>query len=151
MGVSELEEGLQLIEGKDGSFFKGSISDDLVLKAEKYLEVEFPISYKYFLKKKGCGSFRSKEFYGITGDNFKKGSVPNGIWLTGDERRNSDLDWSLILIGQSIEGYYALDTSEMINGECPVVDFIPGIEREGLEVIAPDFGIFFLNQVKEVI
>ena len=151
MSVLQLEEGLKLIEGKAGGFFKGEISDALIEKAELFLGVKFPKSYRAFLKKKGCGNFLSKEFYGISSDEFESGSVPNGIWLTNNERKSSDLDHSLILVGQSMEGYYALATSQMKDGECPVVDSIPGINPKELEVIAPDFGTFFLNQIREVI
>ncbi len=151
MGVLELEQGLKLIENKTGEYFKGNISDDLIIAAEKFLDISFPESYKTFLKLKGSGSFKSKEFYGISNDNFESGRVPNGIWLTGDERKTSNLDRNLVLIGQSIEGYYALDTAQLKNGECPVVDAIPIGKREDLEIIAPDFGVFFLTQIREVL
>jgi antitoxin YobK len=151
MGVLELEQGLKLIENRSGGFFKGAISGDFIASAEKFLGVSFPDSYKKFLSLKGCGSFKSKEFYGIVGEDFLKGSVPNGIWLTGDERNSSNLDHNLVLIAQSIEGYYALDTARMQNGECPVVDAIPIGKREAFEVIASDFGTFFLEQIREVL
>ena len=151
MGGLELEQALKLSENKSGGFFKGNISDELIVAAEKFLNIVFPESYKTFLKLKGCGSFKSKEFYGISNDNFNSGKVPNGIWLTGDERTSSKLDRYLVLIGQSIEGYYALDTAQMKNGECPVVDAIPIGNRESFEVVAPDFGTFLLEQTREVL
>jgi len=151
VGVVELEEALRLIEGNAGGFFKGEIPEELIAKAELFLGVKFPESYKVFLRKKGCGSFLSKEFYGISSDKFENGSVPNSIWLTGDERKTSKLNHGLVLIGQSFEGYYALDTSRIKDNECPVVDALPVGNSADFETVATDFGTFFLKQVQEVL
>ena len=152
MGMTELNNAYELIKNNKGGFFKGQIDENIIVKAENFLEIKFPKTYRFFLKQSGCGSFRSKEFYGISSNNFENSSVPNGIWLTHDERKNGNLDKDLILIGQSIEGYYALDTSKMDkNGECPVVDWYAGADRNNLEIIAEDFGIYFFNEINEII
>lgn len=152
MGMEELNNAYELIKKNEGGFFKGQIEESLIVKAENFLGIKFPKTYRFFLKQSGCGSFRSKEFYGISTNNFENSSVPNGIWLTNDERKKTNLDKDLILIGQSIEGYYALDISKMDkNGECPVVDWHAGANRNNLEVIAEDFGSYFLNEINEVV
>jgi antitoxin YobK len=151
MSVESLNEGFKLIENNSKSFFKGEIEEQLILKAESFLGLKFPNSYRLFLSKKGCGSFMNKEFYGIIDDDFQNGTVPDAIWLTWDERKISNLDKRLLLIGQSNEGYYALNTSKMIEEECEVVDWIPNTDTGLLEVIATDFGSFFLDEIKEVL
>jgi hypothetical protein len=48
--------------------------------------------------------------------------------------------------------YYALDVSRVRpDGEAPVVAFMPGIHRAGdaLEVVAPDFGAFLLDALRD--
>jgi antitoxin YobK len=152
MGMKELNNAYELLKENDGSFFKGKIDESLIIKAEKFLEVKFPKTYRYFLEHSGCGSFCSKEFYGISSTNFENSTVPNGIWLTNNARKNFNLDKNLIIIGQSIEGYYVLDTSKMDgNYECPVFDWHAGADIKNLELIAEDFGTFFLNEINEVI
>ncbi len=151
MSLKEIEEGLKLIEGKKGCYFKGPIDSALISKAESFLELTFPISFKYFLEKKGAGSVKSKEFYGITSDDFNNGSVPNGIWLTADERITSKLDTSLIIIGQGYDTYLALDTSRMKNGECPVIEVVPNVKPSDCEIIYDDFGFYILEEIKQLI
>lgn len=153
MSIDALYNGFKLIEQNDhdDAFFKGEISESLILKAENFLGIQFPQSYRVFLSTKGCGDFRGREFYGIVDGDFENSSVPDAIWLTWRKHMDIHLDKCLLLIAQSIEGYYALDTSKMKDGECQVVDWIPNIPTEQLEIIAPDFGTFFLNEIKEAL
>jgi len=48
--------------------------------------------------------------------------------------------------------YFALDTAKTDErGECPVVSFTPGLSKsfgEDLEIVAPDFGRFFLDTIR---
>jgi antitoxin YobK len=151
MSIASLNQGFKLIENNSKGFFKGETEEELILKAELFLELKFPKSYRLFLTTKGCGSFMHKEFYGIIDDDFENGSVPDAIWLTWDERKHFMLDKNLLLIAQSQEGYYALDISSMHDNECRVVDWISDLEFNKLEVVAPDFGTFFLSEIMEVL
>ena len=95
-----------------------------------------------------------QEFYGVTTDNFTSASVPNGVWLTLDERRNG-LANSLIVIGSTGTGeYYVLDTAKVgPDGECPVLVWAQGrsAPSDDLEVVAADFGSFFSALVSEAL
>jgi len=64
----------------------GPKSDTLIDRAEAFLNVHFPPSYREFLRRWGALGFGPEEIYGITGDNFETGAVPNGIWFTAQER-----------------------------------------------------------------
>jgi hypothetical protein len=66
-----------------------------------------------------------------------------------NERKEFNLDNSLILIKESMEYYFAIDTSRNNNGENPIIDLIPGVKKEECNVVANDFGTFFLNKIKE--
>jgi hypothetical protein len=148
MGMVELREAFRIIENSSNADFDGEKDEALIDRAEKFLGLKFPLTYREFLRTLGCGGIKGKEFYGVIDDDFESSSVPDAIWLTDDERKSSKLDRSLVLIGQSIEGYYALDTSRMKDGECPVIDALPVGKSKEFEIIAPDFGTFFLNEIR---
>jgi hypothetical protein len=151
MGNEKIIKAFRIINDNKNisSSFHGKISEKLIVKAEKYLEIKFPNSYREFLLEHGNGFFNGREFYGIVNEDFINSSIPDGIWLTMDERINFNLDKSLILIEQSIEYYYAIDTSRTINDENPIIDVIPGLKKEECNIIANDFGSFFLNEIKQ--
>ncbi|CAN5232970.1 hypothetical protein BH18ACT4_BH18ACT4_04360 [soil metagenome] len=95
-----------------------------------------------------------REFYGAIDDNFVDSSIPDGIWLTLDERERFGFPEHLVIVGETGMGeYYVLDTSQAgANGECPVVVWVAGQSQEGgpLEVVAPDFGSFFWDALQQV-
>jgi len=129
------------------SFFHGNITEELIINAENYLKLKFPKSYREFLLEYGNGFFNGHEFYGICKEDFINSSIPDAIWLTMNERNKFNLDSSLILIKESREYYFAIDTSRNINGENPIIDLVPGVKKEECEIAANDFGTFFLNEV----
>ena len=100
----------------------------------------------------GAGSVGSHEFYGVTDGDFAHGVVPNGIWLTLDERKNLSLPRHLLIVGDTGMGeYYAVDTSRRdSDNESPVVVWAPERASDGdeLEVVAEDFGSFFLSAIE---
>lgn len=151
MSMNDLHKAIRLVKKKGSGDFEGSKPLTLVQSAEKRLGAKFPPTYREFLLRLGCGDIGGREFYGIINENFDNSSIPNAIWLTLDERKISNLDPKLILISDSLEGYYALDTSHINeSGECPVVDWIPNVPKTELEIVAPDFGKFFLDLIQEV-
>jgi antitoxin YobK len=151
MGMNEFRKAMIIVEKNDRADFDGPKDEKVINKAEKFLGLTFPTTYREFLKNLGCGGIGGMEFYGVIDENFENSGIPDAIWLTNDERQRSKLDSNLILIGQSIEGYYALDTTRMKDGECPVIDALPVGKRENFEVIAPDYGTFFLNEINRAI
>ena len=131
------------------SFFHGNFTEELIINAENYLGLQFPKSYREFLLEYGNGFFNGHEFYGICTEDFTNSSIPSAIWLTMNERKEFNLDNSLILIKESMEYYFAIDTSRNTNGENPIIDIIPGVKKEECDVVANDFGTFFLNEIKK--
>lgn len=151
MSLQNLNAGLLLVESnRSRGFFAGPRPPALIDAAEAALGGVFPPSYREFLKTLGAGNFGSSEFYGLIDDNFEDSEVPNGIWLTLRERVDSTLPSALAVVGTTGDGaYYCL---EMSGGrETPVIVYHPGIPAQKQtkpEVVAPDFGTFFLQQIQ---
>lgn len=89
-------------------------SDDLIEKAERFLQVRFPRDYRAFLKRWGTLAVGPLEFYGITGDAFESSSIPNAIWFTHVKRQQLGLPNQLVILydNNGVE-YYCLDTSDV--------------------------------------
>ena len=147
MGLIELNKGINIIEGSSNSDFEGNKDKSLVEKAEEFLGVEFPPTYRDFLLKLGCGDIDGKEFFGIIDDNFKNSSIPNSIWLTFDLRHNLNAPSTLVFVAESDEGYYALDLEQIdSNNEAPIIEWFPGREKP-YRVLYQDFGVFLYNML----
>jgi antitoxin YobK len=151
MSIQDLKAALALIEAKGEGDFEGEKPESLILRAESALGVKFPPTYREFLSKLGCGDFAGEEFYGLINEQFEDSSVPNGIWLTLNERRLSNIPKSLVLIYATGDGtYYAIDTSKRDKeNECPVVVWHPlSKPDDSLETVATDFGKFFYDTIR---
>ena len=123
MSMQNYEKARELIDEAGGGDFEGAKPETLVVKAEAALGVKFPPSYRRFLLELGCGDINGVEIFGLINDNFEKSTVPNGIWLTLNERRSIDLDPAYVIVGDGGDGtYYALDTRQVdAAGENPVM------------------------------
>jgi hypothetical protein len=154
MGMSEFEQALDAVRDSDRARFVGPRDPGLVSAAEDALGVALPPTYRRFVTELGAGSVGGREFYGAIDDNFVDSSIPDGIWLTLDERERFGFPEHLVIVGDTGMGeYYVLDTSEAgAAGECPVVVWVAGQSQEGdpLEVVAADFGSFFWDALQQV-
>lgn len=147
MGIKELNEGFEIIKNSIDADFEGNKDESLILKAENFLGVRFPLTYRLFLLELGCGDIEGKEFYGIINDTFKNSSIPNAIWLTQDLRDNLNAPDFLIFISESEEGYFALDLSQLTNEkDAPIIDWNSSKE-EPFEILYSDFGTFLLSML----
>jgi hypothetical protein len=150
MGMNELRKAMEIIQNSGAADFEGEKDEDLVLKAEKYLGVRFPPTYREFLKTLGCGDIDGKEFYGLINERFENSSVPNAIWLTSNLRRKYGTPPTLVFIAESAEGYYALDLGQTgPEGEAAVVDWNAGKGKGPYEIVFRDFGAFLLESLNE--
>jgi hypothetical protein len=151
MSIQKYEQARALIEGAGGGDFEGTKPEGLVAKAEAALGLKFPSSYRRFLLQMGCGDINGLEVFGLINDNFEKSTVPNGIWLTLNQRRAIGLNPSYVIIGEGGDGtYYALDTRRTDKeGESPVVRL--SVDGRKSEAVADDFGGFLLEAVKRVV
>ena len=151
MGMKNYLSAVSLINDSGEGDFAGAKPDELIEKAERTLNLKFSPTYRRFLKEFGCGDIGGEEFYGLISDEFENSAIPNGIWLTLNERENIGLPNEFIIIySTGDDTYYALDTSRTGDeGECPVVALSP--DGQKIEDVAEDFGKFFFDTVNEVL
>ena len=154
--MQAVDEAVRLIRNNFNSSeysLDGHYSDEEVESAEKILNIKFPKSYREFLKKYGSVEVRSLEIMGLSRDNYQNSGYGDVVWVTLNDRGNFSQPNHIIKLEHLGDGsYYALDLSQMNNdNECPVVVWpIGGYEMTPvLEVVAPDFGTWFLDMVKE--
>jgi antitoxin YobK len=150
--MRDYEQALALIQGHlDEADFEPQ-PDDRVERAEQALGVPLPPTYRRFLLELGAGGVGSQEIYGLVNDDFEDARPPQAVGLTRELRRGGHISNDLVVIYNLGQGsYYALDTGRAeADGEAPVVGFTPGLNSPGdeLEVVAPDFGQFFLETVR---
>jgi|SRR5918994_2896471 hypothetical protein len=154
MGMAELEQALEAVRDSDRAHFVGPREPTLVAAAEEALGVPLPPTYRRFITELGAGSVGGLEFYGAIDENFVDSSIPDGIWLTLDERERFGLPKHLVIVRETGMGeHYVLDTSRRDDiGESPVAIWVAGQSQEGddLEVVAPDFGSFFWEALQQV-
>jgi antitoxin YobK len=153
VGIADVESAVELIEANpDECWFVGPRDEQLVALAEEALGLRFPPSYRTFLLRLGAGNVGAEEIYGLIDENFVDSTVPNGIWATLRARREWALPNQMVRVySDGMGGDFVLDTSQMgRDGECPVVAWYPGRSEAGddLEVIAEDFGAFFLEYAR---
>jgi len=149
MSIEKYLQARLLIEDAGGGDFEGAKPETLVAKAEGALGLTFPPSYRRFLLEMGCGSINGLEVFGLINENFENSTVPNGIWLTLNERRVIGLYPAYVLIGDGGDGtYYGLDTHQLgKNGEAPVVRL--SVDGRQSEKVADSFGDYFLEAVRD--
>lgn len=149
MSMQNLIDAIRIVEKyPDKGSFAGQRSEELIITAEARLGLAFPPTYRKFLLALGAGNFGSVEFYGVIDENFETSSVPDGIWFTLTERKEIDLPHRLIAIGVTSYGeLYCLDTAKKPEGPIIVYQSHLGPDEQQPEVVADDFGEFFLAQI----
>ena len=163
MSFSNLEQAFQLISNtvvaKENDFRQGC-SLETIINAESILKTEFPESYKRFLEKYGCGGIGSFEIYGLDKEEtFEDQKIPfyptpNVVWTLLKYHRDFNHPLHLPIIHDLGEGsLYCLDLSQMKYKECPIIVWtLNGYENNRkLEIVAKDFGEFFLEMVQQKI
>ncbi|MDB2439944.1 SMI1/KNR4 family protein [Hellea sp.] len=121
-----------------------------IAKVEKDLGNKLPDSYKYFLRHYGTLEFMGLE---LTGTHQKKLNGPRSvITQTRSNRKNLKLRQFAIVVHSFGDGCWAvLDTSRMIENECPVILWDPSSAACFIKphIYAENFGQYLLNMVKE--
>jgi hypothetical protein len=156
MNLQKLNLAFELLKERKTSLecdFHGPKDENIIFKAELILGLKFPPSYRFFLQTVGAGGPGKAYIPGLitnTSQALKDGGI---VWGELTDREKGFHPKHLINIHDVGEGTtYCLDTSQMNEeGECPVVAWPLGGYEETpvLEIIAPDFGTFFLDLVKQ--
>lgn len=155
MSVKAYIEAKQIMLNDDIADFVGGRTSELINSAEEKLGVKFSGLYLNYLQTFGAGNFGAQEIYGIISNDFENSSVPDAIWYTLTERKESNLPSNLLIIYDTgSDELFCLDYNQLDeNREPKVVSFVPGVELESqtYEIIANDFGDFLLDLVKQEI
>lgn len=146
--MADFQQVLRLIAANpEEGFFVGPRDLALIALAEKALGGRFPPTYREFVAMLGAGDFGGFEVYGVIDGEFENSSVPNGVWLTLDERRLSGLPHSLVIVASTGDGsYYCVEMSD--ERDTPVVVYQPAYpaDQQRLDEVAEDFGAFLLSR-----
>lgn len=101
----------------DEFFFTGGVKEELINEIELQLNVKLPESYRWFLRHYGHGGINGVLIQGIGLDESLQ------VVNTTLSLRKYGLPNNLVVIENIDEYVYCLDTSQMINNECPIVDW----------------------------
>ncbi|OCG47551.1 hypothetical protein A9G35_03520 [Gilliamella sp. Choc5-1] len=149
MSLLDVKETIKIInQDPTSSDFCGHKDLTIIRLAEKTLGIKFPESYQYFLENLGCGGIYGQEFYGIINDDFINSGIPDAVWFTLQQRKESGLPDYLVIVYFGGDGdYYAIDCRDPNNA--PIVYWEPGSSKENdkLHKIADDFGVFFKETI----
>ncbi|HKD26154.1 MAG TPA: SMI1/KNR4 family protein [Xanthobacteraceae bacterium] len=149
--MADLEEALRLIAANPSrAFFHGPRDAALVASAERAFGDNLPPTYREFVTKLGAGNFGGFEVYGVTDEKFEDSTIPNGVWVTLNQRREIGLPAKLVIVGNDGTGdYYCVEMRG--GGESPVTVYQPGwpLDQQQWEQVAQDFGAFLLDGVRD--
>lgn len=132
-------------------FSSGPASEELIISYEKSLGVNFPESYKIFLRKYGTLMFNGLSFYGISKQGLSAKSAPDVNYVTLEARKAGDIDSGMIKILSS--GYgpsFSLDVSKSgeRSGEAVVVETELSFKRDNNKnIVANSFAEFLLQEI----
>ncbi len=74
-------------------------AEELIEKAETFLQVTFPEALRLYLQTWGTLSIGPLEYYGIVNSsNFEESQVPNGVWFTKSKREQLGLPSNLFVV-----------------------------------------------------
>ncbi|MCY1164942.1 SMI1-KNR4 cell-wall [compost metagenome] len=153
MSVKQVAKGIEIINLHESYCdFAGAKDETLIALAEKTLDLKFPDDYRLFLQILGCGDIGGREFFGVIDSDFINLSIPDAVWITLQERVESNLPNSYIIISDTGDGsYIVLNCIE--SDEDKVMIWTPGVKSEDMpfEPYYSDFGTFFYDQIINLI
>ncbi|MFC0186699.1 SMI1/KNR4 family protein [Fictibacillus aquaticus] len=95
--------------------FTGGVDENQVCLVERELGLVLPDSFKWFLKTYGSGGLFGVDILGVA----KSDTAP--VIDTTKRYRELWLENNLVAIEDAGEYVYCLNTSKMVNEECPVI------------------------------
>lgn len=95
--------------------FTGGVDEKQVDFVQETLEINLPVSYKWFLNNYGSGGLFGVDILGVAKSNIAS------VVIETKNYRNLGMGEHLVVIEDIDEYAYCLDTSNMQNNECPVI------------------------------
>ena len=124
MSLQDLYKAFSIIEhNKNDCCIWRPVTLKTIKKAERALNLKFPLTYRYFLQEYGGGYFGRTEVEGIIDENFDHCDHYDAVRTTLNNREKYQLPLDLIVIGTT--GYgpdFVLDYSRLnLEGECLII------------------------------
>jgi len=143
--IKNIEEKLKLL---DDVLVATKQSDKQIEKAQEYLGVKLPNSFKEYLKNFGNLSFDGLEFYGLTKNgDFKNSSIPNFVWVTKEYWDKGIIPKGYVVFySENEERLYCLDTNSI--DDIVIWDTNENKEEQRFQV---DFLIFLEEFIDEIL
>lgn len=111
-------------DGVDFAPFGEGISEEWIEKAEKRLNVKFPVTYKWWLSNYNGGEVYGEEIYSVYGIEFD--SVVGGdiVYINEISRKNDKDFFDKIIISEPQDLLFYFDISSgLIDGEYPIYEY----------------------------
>lgn len=111
-------------DGVDFAPFGEGISEEWIEKAEKRLNVKFPVTYKWWLNNYNGGEVYGEEIYSVYGIEFD--SVVGGdiVYINEISRKNDKDFFDKIIISEPQDSLFYFDISSgLIDGEYPIYEY----------------------------
>ncbi|WP_121616435.1 SMI1/KNR4 family protein [Virgibacillus halodenitrificans] len=102
-------------EHEESDDFTGGANKSQINFIQNELGVELPQSYKWFLTTYGSGGLFGVDILGVA----KSNTTP--VVVTTKRYRDLGLDKDLVVIEDVDEYAYCLDTSNIVDNECPII------------------------------
>jgi len=114
-----IESSSEVVEFAD---FGHGISDEWIQRAEAALAVEFPPTYRWWLRNYGGGEVGGEEIYSVYGENFDTVVGGDVVYMNRTKQANGLLTQSQLAICHSdVDGLFYFDVSlRDDNRECPI-------------------------------
>jgi len=132
----------------------GGVGNKRIKDAENILELQFPKSFREFLRRYGRLNYVGLEFYGLEQhliDLTQSSCIKNTLL----ERKLKDFPKSHVVIyNTGWEGeLFCLDTNNMRDCECPIVNWISGAKfvNQPNEVISNSYIDFLVDFVRQAL
>jgi len=157
--TEKFEEAAKIIQkNKLGIFSPGGNARDFIEKIEVRLGVQFPASYRDFLREYGILEVEAEEFYGEFDDEGFASATPSIVFATEKLRAIGELSDQDIMVKPTGYGPNIIIDCSLRDrdDECPVlqqeVRFDENQQRPTLKrkKIANSFGHFFLDEIMRI-
>jgi hypothetical protein len=156
MSYENFKKSLELVKSLEGYTILGGVDKDLILKAEKFLNIKFSKQHYEYLLNIGCLHFFNHIIYGLDKTEDFSSSNLGGSILQTLKFRGEDMgmpeEWVIILDGQYFQTPVFLDYSQINeDGEPPaiLVSYNDDDEPFVLQKIAEDLGDFIFLLIEE--
>lgn len=111
-------------DGVDFAPFGEGISEEWIEKAEKRLNVKFPVTYKWWLSNYNGGEVYGEEIYSVYGIEYDSAVGGDIVYINEISRKNDKDFFDKIIISEPQDSLFYFDISSgLIDGEYPIYEY----------------------------